>query len=785
MVKGLWAWPAARPALVLSGMALVLCHAGLGPGRVLLGRDIALGWHVGVEAMVRAVTGGAWPLWSAHVGFGQPLWADANNQVLYPFTLLHLVLRPWTVLALYSVAHLAGTAWGMRALGLRLGLSAPAAGAAAGLWLCAGPLLSLVGMPNQLGGAAWLPWAVLCGLVAMREASARWAIGWGACVAAQVLAGSPETALMGLVAAAALCLGDRGAAPGGGLRAALPVVIAGATALGLSAGQWLPSLDAARESARAAMTSAERAYWSVHPASLLELVWPLRLGALPLSAGARRVLFEGREPFLASTYLGLAALPLAGGALASRRARWARPLGAVGLLSVLVALGRFLPVHGLLTWLVPPLQLLRFPSKALVLAALCAALLAGLGLEDLIQARRRRTVLETAWWLLAAAAAVAAGLALVPWDTGALDSPAGGSLLCARLSLAALLTGAAAALARRGADGMSGRAATLLASVLVADPLLAHLDLNRGAPRTLLTHRPEIVDALRRDGASRLHVYDYLVPGASQALLGREQAYRLARAAEGWSTAGAHALAYRMYLFPPTAALWDLGGGFDVDVPRLAPPALGAMTDAVRAGTGEAHLRLLQLGAVSHTVSLHRPDPRWAAPVATGSSLYAEPVLVARVAGSLPRAYCVGRARWVPREAHVLPALLDPSFDARHEVVLVGAPGPPPAAPFSGRCGVVARGANSVTVRAEMDGPGWLVVVETYDRSWTARAAGVPVALERANGAFRAARLPAGRHDVVFEYRPRAVSAGLAATGLTAVLAAAIALRAGRREGTA
>src|SRR5207245_955581 len=129
---------------------------------VLFRRDVHLMWYAQVEALVRALSRGEWPLWNADIGFGQPLWADANVQVLYPTTWLNLLVRPWTYYTAYAVLHLVLAGLGARRLGRALGLGSTAAGLAAVLWIASGPLLSLAEVWNQLGGAAWLPWALLC-----------------------------------------------------------------------------------------------------------------------------------------------------------------------------------------------------------------------------------------------------------------------------------------------------------------------------------------------------------------------------------------------------------------------------------------------------------------------------------------------------------------------------------------------------------------------------------------------------------------------------------------------
>src|SRR5262249_13811631 len=60
-----------------------------------------------------------------------------------------------------------------------------------------------------------------------------------------------------------------------------------------------------------------------------------------------------------------------------QRCLWAIVLA----LTVLYALGANGPLYGFMTTVVPPLRALRYPSKAMALAALAFALLAGLGVD--------------------------------------------------------------------------------------------------------------------------------------------------------------------------------------------------------------------------------------------------------------------------------------------------------------------------------------------------------------------------------------------------------------------
>ena len=173
-------------------------------GQVFFRRDVHLMWFAQTQAYARAWAEGGWPLWNPLASFGQALLADANNQVLYPFTLLRLlVAEPWTYYTMYAFAHLLIAGLGAAFLASRLGLRPLAAVSAGGLWMASGPLLSVIDTWNQLAGAAWMPWAIAAGL-AVASGGVRWALGWASVTALQVLAGAPEAVLLSAAGLAVL-----------------------------------------------------------------------------------------------------------------------------------------------------------------------------------------------------------------------------------------------------------------------------------------------------------------------------------------------------------------------------------------------------------------------------------------------------------------------------------------------------------------------------------------------------------------------------------------------------
>jgi len=126
----------------------------------------------------------------------------------------------------------------------------------------------------------------------------------------------------------------------------------------------------------------------------------------------------------------------------------------------------------------------------------------------------------------------------------------------------------------------------------------------------------------------------------------------------------------------------------------------------------------------------------------------------------LPRAFLVRRARVLPNAEEALAALRDPAFDPAEEVVLaegeaLDAPG------GQGSVEMVSYEAERVELNVRLDGPGYLVLTDTYYPGWEATVDGEPVPLRRVDLYFRAVRLDAGEHRVVFRFRSAPVRWGL------------------------
>jgi hypothetical protein len=762
-------------------LGLLLFRTSLFLGEVFYKRDIHLVWHAQVEAMVRAVAEGAWPVWNPHPAFGQPLLATPDVGVVYPPTWLNLILRPWLYYTLFAVGHFLLGAFGMRALARQLGFTETASLVSATLWALSGPFLSMVDLWHHFAGAAWMPWTLWAADRALGGGRRDVAV-LGLVLGGQILAGSADMCALSLLVAAGLGaarhLGLRRPRVGASLRAVARGAAGVLLAVGIGAVLWLGALELLSVAARADLPEGVRTYWSVHPALALEMLVPRWWTHLSPDPSLHALFFESREPFLSSLYLGAGSLAfVVAGAFASGDSQ-RRVLIAILVTSLLLAFGAHTPAYGIVTTLVPPLRILRYPVKIMIVVALAWALLAGLGVDAWRDARARRVglCLVAASGLVVVLALGIALLARFPPDLPeALDLARRWRLASTFLvGATGLALGAAALAGRLGPD----RAKTAAIALAFFELAAFHRAPNPTAPEALYTHRPEVVGALEASPSARVYVYDYGVPGKAEEHFGPGSPYALARSPAGWDVRAATALGAQMYLAPDTAGRWGLSQAYNMDLRGLHSRPMARLESLLRRVEGTpAHLRLLQIGGVTHVIALH--DVPGLVDDRSFPGLFERPILLKRVPDPLPRAFVVGAAVSAGDD-EALALLQEPGFDFRTTALLADGESREAPPGFRGDARVVESRADRVAVEAELDAPGFLVLLDSYDRGWRVRVDGKEVRLHRANLVFRAVSLEAGRHRVELRYRPRGLAVGLLLS-VTALAAALVLLVRGPR----
>src|SRR4051812_10582130 len=130
------------------------------------------------------------PLWNPYNNAGLPFLAQWNTMVLYPGSLIYLLLPlPWS-LGIFCLAHQFLAGLGMYFLG-RHSSKSNLAGAIAGVaFAFSGLLLSSLKWPNNIAAFGLMPWVVLT-CICRRSMGVAALVG-----AAQMLSGAPEVILL-------------------------------------------------------------------------------------------------------------------------------------------------------------------------------------------------------------------------------------------------------------------------------------------------------------------------------------------------------------------------------------------------------------------------------------------------------------------------------------------------------------------------------------------------------------------------------------------------------------
>ncbi len=732
--------------VALLALVVFLFRDAVFGGRVFFERDLHVIWFEQARAFAYAVATRSWPVWDPFQGFGQPMLANPNRQVLYPLTWLHAFMDPWRQYTVAVVVQFALSAWGQLALSRRLRLS-PWAGVLAGaLWVASGPHVSLVNVWNHLSGAVWIPWALVFADRLLKDGGRNNAFALAAVVALQVFAGSPEMSVFTLAICAALVAWRLWRCAGRRPRMLLSLLAALALALSLSAAQWLPTLAALPRTVRVVFGPTVAAAWATAPQRLPETALPLARceeGAAPRDC-------VDRNSYLDSLYLGALSFPLVVAALASRR-KAAFGLASLALVALGWAVGPRFPLYPAALHLLPPLTLLRYPEKAVVLVAFAWSLLAGIGLDALAS---KRVESEPARRAALAGSAILVGFYAAWTATRAVAPPP------------ALLVGAAAVLtatlllARPRTSATASAAA--LAIVAIGELSWVTSSVNPTAPRELVAPPPLVARIVAADAPSRVCALQYDEASALR-YLGRRGALMYVGVPLGWTEAMAGAHVVRETLFPPLAGAFGLYGSYDGDVGGFLDRRQARLTDLLAAVLGTPRFeRLLQRTAVSHLIALHERDLPGLALLARRQTLLPEPVNVFRVPGHLPRAFAVARARRVdPRWE--LSALVSEEFDPIREVLLAEAdPAPSARRSFQADVRLGEQRADRVRLQTQLAEAGYVVLLDAFDPGWRATIDGRPATVKRANVGFRAVRVPAGRHELELRYRPTSVIAGVA-----------------------
>lgn len=694
------------------------------------------------------IRAGQVPLWNPFQSCGLPFFATVMYGVFYPLNFSFLVLPTHIAIEATAVLHLFLAGTFTYGYGRQIGMSRGAGIVAALVFMLSGFVVGqAMWFTPAITTAVWLPLGLLFIERLARDPGFGGSIGLAAAVGMPALAGWVQTwvyCIYALTAYAAVRLvvliwspKTRGRAVTVGL-----LVAAGfAIALALAAIQLLPSAELQRLGPR-------------RPGGL-SLAEIISMGVL----SPRDLLSEAlnARPGMPRSYVGIVTLLLIPLSLFTVQTRW-RVLffWCLGAFAVLVAISLSTPVFRLYLQL-PTAAWFRLPQRILILPAFVSAVLAGFGFDALGAGRQRGSGVRL--FLLV----MVVSLAMVLWTLfpamptrSRVYLGVGTTLLCGALSI---------------------RAARPLFPVAIVALLLVDLFL---ASRNAQLHpyndlslydgqRPVLDFIKERQGLHRTLLS--MPADAAPAVMPKMGTLR-----EIFSITDYEPLSLLRYeTF--CRFLWD---------PATSASAQRPFGGAINLYPGKEQLRLLDLLSVRFIVAArlaktHRQlleQAGWQVTFAPDAG----PFMVYESPRPLPRAYVAYTATVADSEEKALAAIRSAEFLPRLGVVLEAGgageevPSPTPPAPPDHpitEASITSYRPTSVTIEAQANAQGYVVLTDSFYPGWKATVDGRPVEILRANYLFRAVPVGPGMHQVVFEYDPISFKVGrsvtLAALGVIGV----------------
>ncbi len=791
----------------LVGMWLLYCYRPLFLNETFFFRDLCYISFPKRKHLLELIMSGQFPLWDPYLHGGHPFFAAIVNAVFYPTTVLYLFLPLVKAFNVAIVLDFLGCSLFAYFCGRILGLRRISSVIVGVIYGCCGNILSL-GDQLRFFGMTQMPLLLAGWHLFLTERKRRWFALTVLVGMAQVLRGAPEVNVMSLL----FLLGWSFVFPFPIARSKRIVawLLLGACILGLSAFQIVPTIEAITQSSRggAGVQYGIFTQWSLHPRVLPELIFPEFRGytdRLPYNVN-----FWGGDigdkgyPYFLSLYFGCVTLALATLGALGHSSDHRLPARARGflcgtiLLAFFLAFGRFLPTFEWLYHAIPLIRIFRYPIKFLLAAIFPIALLAGYGAEHVCSeemalafVKRGSKRLSAVLWGIAVALGM---MTFAFWQiepvanalqrfffkkTGALiHQGVTDSLMHASgiWLLFTLLYHLAITRRRRWHQWA-------LAGIVMLDLLVAGKRVNPVAPAAFFTDEPPVV-ALVREHIGDGKLFRTEDPLPQMFYITPDEKFPVPPDHIMWLYRWQLEV-LRMY----SAGMYNIPVIFHDDYDLFAQVRLVTLKELLASLPWPQRLPLLSASGVSLILSAENIRISGAQKVATIPNLSDTPVHLYQLKDAASRARIAPLWKMAASDKEALDLMLRPDYDPRLHVVLQ-TPSPelfalpwsrglqaadavkkeprPCAQPLQATVVTTEKKNNSTSYEVSSNCDGYLVFSEQYYPGWHVKIDGIAQPILRANYAFSAVLLDAGKHDVVRYYLPDSFLIGIVISALTA-----------------
>ena len=743
--------PTGLAVTVLVSITLAFYHGLWLPGLVLIKRDAFRFFLPLKQYLYERLATGELPQWFPYEGLGRSFIGVTHTGIFHPFTALYFL---FTVPNAYRAATLLScllAALGAFALGRMLNLSRVGSLIAGVSFALSGYVVSLTDNFPYLYSICALP--LFCATLerALKNGGA-WTVVPAVIWATVFLNGDVQTGYYFGFIALLWTLARTTGLYRESLRLALVLCLAGLLAgiqLGPAWGIFMLS-----ERAHSALFHSQAMDWSTHPLRLATVL-ASPVGATVDPVVLARVFFGTPKAgfWSESLYLGVPVTGLA--LLGAWYRRDLKVFALLGSLALLLSLGRLGGLYDIFFHAVPLWSAFRYPEKLMGVVSFTAAMLAGAGVDALREGKGTLTP-----WFAAAVLflGVGGGLrteAAGAWATGSFGAPA--DLARAVTSSAAwafLFSAAAAAGVGVVAAGLKRGAlrAEILLAVLIAIPALDLSRANMGAyhtaPVEAATFMPPLAKALQeREGPlapGRFRMVsiheDVLVwPKDLMLPLGYHGAASVERRQ---ALDHEHHAQFRLESALPYMS------GYSSQFAKTLNPRSGI----------EAAARLNVAYYIGRRY--HLKDPRFAQALVAQLPPY-DLALFTNPVPAKPRAYLSRRPERTASPVDSGALYTRPDFLSGEVDVIETAEAVLPGSAGAGTARIERYEPEDVRVRVETPQPAVLILLDAFEKGWTASLEdGTTLPILRANAIVRAVVMPAGNHVVTFSYQTPLLKTG-------------------------
>jgi hypothetical protein len=750
--------------------------------------------------------GGNIPLWNPYVSGGQPLYANPSHLVFHPISLLFLILPFESAFKSSIILQYLLCAIGMYLLSKELGFSKWAALLSSMAFTFSGFLLSLGHLYNLLGSAAWIPIFLFLFYRAIHRSFYYWP-GASLLFVVILMAADPFFIIITVLLSFTLILVQPfRAAPREAFRRFGQAVLIIGSAMLLSCFFLLPTLEMLSLSERGAGLSSDIVgKWSLKPVEMLGLFVPNIFGdpfRLPINEYWGAFHFKEVIPLFLSPYMGLCVLFLAILPF-FKWDRFAIVFCILMIFSLFLALGANNPALPASLWKVPFLSSFRYTSKFLLLFTFPVALLAGRGLDQLLDFQegrdRRQDGTGRRNSLLIFPILVTIGLGLL-YGSG-LFLPSffheilGRILYLPRAIPETILSSISSQFLGKVlyASGIA-----LIGSLLIF--LALYLRLKKSIVGWLFLAVVGCDLFIVNGGLNPIaERYFYATPSPFLKVLAendqRHRIYRentpkdlMLRISKGWKKEGF--FWNRMALLQWTALPSRLLFAFDQNVDRLEPHAPNILRKQAQQRGWLTWKKILDLSSVQYLLLFRKVQDPDLMEMMEFSSMSNHPVVLYQNSAAFPRFFAVPHVRTVHNEERALKEVLSESFRPEQEAIILAADEDPHvkgtiklAPRTSGKatfesveeaekrersgphdfCKIEVQEItnNNLRLMIQAEQPGFLVVSDTFYPGWICRMDDHEVPIYVTNFIHRGVAFQKGKHAVEFHFRPKIFYTGI------------------------